>query len=196
MAGGLHGGRAVAQGCRWCRPMRGCYGEGGDVLRPAPNGRPRATLLHLTRMRQAQRQPQPNCQLCGHQHAPQHLAIKPGCHTCCAPGAGEPNPDLIAKVPKEYAPDGLQPGMMVRLQNGMQVSRRAAVEKTAGKGHLWAVESDACRHRGVPPCFAGTSGPGAGDLTGQLVFFHANCAFSRALAAQHLSAWYTLRAPR
>jgi hypothetical protein len=38
--------------------------------------------------------------------------------------AGERREELTAKVPKEYAPDGLQPGMVVRLQNGMQVRRQ------------------------------------------------------------------------
>ncbi|GAB4814908.1 hypothetical protein N2152v2_001954 [Parachlorella kessleri] len=33
---------------------------------------------------------------------------------------GERRDDLVAKVPKEYAPDGLQPGMVVRLQQGLQ----------------------------------------------------------------------------
>ena len=42
------------------------------------------------------------------------------CPTCCA---GERQDDMVAQVPKSQAPEGLKPGSVVQLTNGMQVGR-------------------------------------------------------------------------
>lgn len=64
---------------------------------------------------------------------------------------GERREEMTAKVPKEAAPDGLEPGMMVRLQNGMQVSARPAQPSLLffsfflcvwGRGQDWAKRSE------------------------------------------------------
>lgn len=66
-------------------------------------------------------------------------------------------------MPLQYAPEGLKPGMVVRLQNGMQARRSALIMGQALARLHWAVFNECS---GCLDCFEATASRGKAERGG------------------------------